>query len=167
MVLLLTSIRISLQQEKQQVVPGSAKPTASYIRVTTKYLLHIVHERIPLREWLGHMSLFHANVQICNDSTRTLLITMVLESRAFSRSNDEAIVPPHALEPVYSHLYFIPPQHAGASARVTITMTLDNNDADSANDTASSSSLYFTAATVCLLSSGDRLHVAESGASFL
>jgi hypothetical protein len=39
-------------------------------------MLRVIHERIPLREWLGHMSLFHANVQIRNDSTRTLYTTM-------------------------------------------------------------------------------------------
>jgi hypothetical protein len=29
-------------------------------------MLSVIHERIQLREWLGHMSLFHANVQIRN-----------------------------------------------------------------------------------------------------
>jgi hypothetical protein len=41
-------------------------------------LPRVIHERIPLREWLGHMSLFHANVQIRNDSARTLYITMIV-----------------------------------------------------------------------------------------
>jgi hypothetical protein len=35
-------------------------------------MLSVIHERIPLHEWLCHMSLFHANVQIHNDSARTL-----------------------------------------------------------------------------------------------
>jgi hypothetical protein len=31
-------------------------------------MLRIIHERIPLLEWLDHMSLFHTNVQIRNES---------------------------------------------------------------------------------------------------
>ena len=111
-------------------------------------LLRVIHERIPLREWLGHMSLFHANVQIRNDSARTLYITMLLVTvLADDNDNEEdeslpnALVPPHTLEPGYSHLYSIPPpQHQ--RARVTLAF----RDGDSG---------------VCelLLRSGDRLRV--------
>jgi hypothetical protein len=41
-------------------------------------MLRVIHEHIPLSEWLSHMSLFHANVQIRNDSARTLHITMMV-----------------------------------------------------------------------------------------
>jgi hypothetical protein len=113
-------------------------------------MLRVIHERIPLREWLGHMSLFHANVQIRNDSARTLYITMLLVTVVDDNDNEEeessllqttALVPPHTLEPGYSHLYSIPPpQHQ--RARVTLAF----RDGDSA---------------VCelLLRSGDRLRV--------
>ena len=109
-------------------------------------MLRVIHERIPLREWLGHMSLFHANVQIRNDSARTLYITMLLVTVLADNDNEEeeeslptALVPPHTLEPGYSHLYSIPPpQHQ--RARVT---------------------LAFRDGAVCelLLRSGDRLRV--------
>jgi hypothetical protein len=36
-------------------------------------MLNVMRERITLREWLGHMLLFHANVEIRNDSVRTTL----------------------------------------------------------------------------------------------
>ena len=111
-------------------------------------MLRVIHERIPLREWLGHMSLFHANVQIRNDSARTLYITMLLVTVLADNDNEEdeslpttALVSPHTLEPGYSHLYSIPPpQHQ--RARVTLAF----RDGDSA---------------VCelLLRSGDRLRV--------
>jgi hypothetical protein len=112
-------------------------------------LLRVIHERIPLREWLGHMSLFHANVQIRNDSARTLYITMLLVTVVDDNDNEEdeslptALVPPHTLEPGYSHLYSIPPpQHQ----RARVTLAFRDGDADSA---------------VCelLLRSGDRLRV--------
>jgi hypothetical protein len=62
-------------------------------------MLCIIHDHIPLSEWLGHMSLFHANVQISNESTLTLLITMVLEACAsFSCCNNAALVPQHKKE---------------------------------------------------------------------
>ncbi len=97
-------------------------------------MLRVIHERIPLREWLGHMSLFHANVQIQNDSARTLYITMIMvtvldeeEDAPPSPANrGSALVPQHTLEPGYSHLYSIPqPSHqhywrGGAAARVTL-----------------------------------------------
>ncbi len=115
-------------------------------------MLRVIHERIPLREWLGHMSLFHANVQIRNDSARTIYITMILVTVVDDDNNEEeesllqtALVPPHTLEPGYSHLYSIPPpQHQ--RARVTLAFR-DSDDSDS---------------TVCelLLRSGDRLRVA-------
>ncbi len=87
-------------------------------------MLRLIHERIPLREWLGHLTLFNSNVQIRNESARTLLITMVLESRAASSCfarDDAVVVPPHTLES-------IPPQPLhngvdGASARATITFS--------------------------------------------
>jgi hypothetical protein len=115
-------------------------------------MLRVIHERIPLREWLCHISLFHANVKIRNDSARTLYITMILvtvaddeEEESFlpaERRRGAALVPPHTLEPGYSHLYSIPPpQHQ--HARVTLAF----RDSDS---------------PVCelLLRSGDRLRVA-------
>ncbi len=113
-------------------------------------MLRVIHERIPLREWLGHMLLFHANVQIRNDSARTLFITMILVTIVNDNNNEEesllpALVPPHTLELGYSHLYSIPPpQHQ--RARVTLAFR-DSDDSDSA---------------VCelLLRSGDRLRVA-------
>ncbi len=77
-------------------------------------MLRVIPERIPLREWLCHMSLFHANVQICNDSARTLYITRILvtvladnneeeeeESLPADRRRGAALVPPHTLEPGY------------------------------------------------------------------
>ena len=112
-------------------------------------LPRVIHERIPLREWLGHMSLFHANVQIRNDSARTLYITMLLVTVVDDNDNEEdeslptALVPPHTLEPGYSHLYSIPPpQHQ--RARVTLAFR------DGADDSA---------ACELLLRSGDRLRV--------
>ncbi len=57
------------------------------------------------------MSLFHAYIQISNESTRTLHITMVLEEEnALCADRTATLVPPHALELGYSHLYSIP-QH--------------------------------------------------------
>ncbi len=104
-------------------------------------MLRVIHERIPLREWLGHMSLFHANVQIRNDSARTLYITMILvtvvdnnedeEEQSFSpadRRRGAALVPPHTLEQGYSHLYSIPPPHQ-QHARVTLAFRDTNNSA--------------------------------------
>jgi hypothetical protein len=44
-------------------------------------LVDVIRELIILREWLGHMSLSHANVQIRNDSARTTYIIMLVESR--------------------------------------------------------------------------------------
>ena len=114
-------------------------------------LLRVIHERIPLREWLGHMSLFHANVQIRNDSARTLYITMLLVTvLADDNDNEEdeslpttALVPPHTLEPGYSHLYSIPPpQHQ----RARVTLAFRDGDDDSP-------------ACELLLRSGDRLRV--------
>ncbi len=116
-------------------------------------LVRVIHERIPLREWLGHMSLFHANAQIRNDSARTLYITMLLVTVVDNNDDNEesfllpaALVQPHTLEPGYSHLYSIPsPQHQ--RARVTLAFR------DSADDNSDSA--------VCelLLRSGDRLRV--------
>ncbi len=69
-----------------------------------------------------------------------------------------ALVPPHTLEPGYSHLYSIPqpPQHqhhgrGGVAARVTLAFR--DNDHDHDND----------GSAVCelLLRSGDRLRVAS------
>ena len=115
----------------------------------------VIHERIPLREWLGHMSLFHANVQIRNDSARTLYITMILVTVLADNEEEESLpalvpqhtlVPPHTLEPGYSHLYSIPPpQHQ--HVRVTLAFRDgDDNNSDSA-------------ACELLLRSGDRLRV--------
>jgi hypothetical protein len=70
-----------------------------------------------------------------------------------------ALVPPHTLEPGYSHLYSIPPQlpqhphyqgRGGAAARVTLAFS-DNGDDD--NDAS--------AVWELLLRSGDRLRVAS------
>ena len=112
----------------------------------------IIHERIPLREWLGHMSLFRANVQIRNESARALLITMMLLPDSDNPTDEEALAPasvsPHTLEPGYSHLYSIPPHHKGA--RVTLT-TWGEADAD--------------AGARLLLRGGDRLRVVEGAAS--
>ncbi len=114
-------------------------------------LVRVIHERIPLREWLGHMSLIHANVQIRNDSARTVYITMLLVTVVDDNNDNEeessliqtaALVQPHTLEPGYSHLYSIPPpQHQ--RARVTLAFR-DGDDSP-----------------VCelLLRSGDRLRV--------
>jgi hypothetical protein len=123
----------------------------------------VIHERIPLREWLSHMSFFHANVQIRNDSARTLYITMIVVPALDADEGGDspspadrcaALVPPHTLEPGYAHLYSIPqPPHqhwrGGAAARVTLAFR-DNDDGD--DDDA-----------VCqlLLRSGDRLRVAS------
>ncbi len=61
----------------------------------------VIHEPITLRECLGHMTLFHANIQIHNDSARTIYILMRVESHADASA---PAVPLHALEPCYSHL---------------------------------------------------------------
>jgi hypothetical protein len=114
----------------------------------------VIHKRIPLREWLGHMSLFHSNVQIRNDSARTLHITMIMvvldeEEDAPSADSGTALVPPHTLKPGYSHLYSIPQQQqhgrGGAAARVTLAFRDDAGDG----------------AVCLLLRSGDRLCVAS------
>ena len=115
--------------------------------------LIIIHEHTPLREWLGHMSLFHANVQIRNESARALLITMMLLPDSDNNPTDEeahatTVLVPHTLEPGYSHLYSIPPHHKGA--RVTLT-TWGEADAD--------------AGARLLLRGGDRLRVVEGAAS--
>ncbi len=124
-------------------------------------MLRVIHERIPLREWLGHMSLFHANIQIRNDSARTLYITMIVVTVIDNEDEEEgslpadrrgaALVPPHTLEPGYSHLYSIPPQHqhhqgCGSLAAARVTLAFRDNDG-----------------AVCelLLRSGDRLRVAS------
>jgi hypothetical protein len=118
----------------------------------TPYMLRIIHERIPLREWLCHMSLFHANVQIRNDSARTLHMIMVVldeEEDAPSADRSASLVPPHTLEQGYSHLYSIPQQQQqgrrGAAARVTLAFR-DTGDA----------------AVCLLLHSCDRVRVASS-----
>jgi hypothetical protein len=111
-------------------------------------MVRVIHERIPLREWLGYMLLFHANVQIRNESARTLHITMVLEEKACA-NHAAALVPQHALEPGYSHLYSIPQHEQGGCAAARFILAFRDGDA---NDTA-----------VCLLlRSGDRLRVASS-----
>ncbi len=122
-------------------------------------MLRVIHKRIPLREWLGHMSLFHANVQIRKDSARTLYITMIVvtvidEDEEGSLPADRrgaALVPPHTLEPGYSHLYSIPPQHhqhhgRGSPAAARVTLAFRDND---------------SAVCELLLRSGDRLRVAS------
>ncbi len=117
-------------------------------------MLCVIHERIQLHEWLSHMLLFHANVQIRNDSARTLHITMMVvleeEEDAPSAYRTAALAPQHTLKQGYSHLYSIPQQQhgrCGAAARVTLAFC----NGDDGN------------ATVCLLlSSGDRLRVASS-----
>jgi hypothetical protein len=114
----------------------------------------VIHERIPLREWLGHMSLFHANVQIRNDSARTLHITMMVvleeEEDAPSADRSAALVPQHTLEPGYSHLYSIPQQQHGRGAAARVTLVFRDDDGDAAD------------AAVCpLLRSCDRLRVAS------
>ncbi len=130
---------------------------AARARTPSFYTLRVIHQRIPLREWLGHMSLFHANLQIRNDSARTLHITMIMvvledeEEDAPSAVCGATLVPQHTLEPGYSHLYSIPQpqqQHGrgGAAARVTLAFR-DDDAAD--------------AAVCLLLRSGDRLRVAS------
>ena len=47
-------------------------------------LVDAIREPITLFEWLLHMSLFHANVQICHDSVHTIYILMLVETRAAS-----------------------------------------------------------------------------------
>jgi hypothetical protein len=71
-------------------------------------VVDVIREPITLREWLGHMTLFHANVQIRNDSVRTIYILIRVESRADASAATAAAaaVPPHTLEPVI-HI-FIP-----------------------------------------------------------
>ncbi len=124
-------------------------------------MLRVIHERIPLREWLGHMSLFHANVQIRNDSARTLYITMILvtvldedeEEEGSPADRGAALVPPQPLEPGYSHLYSIPHHQGRGRAASRVTLAFCDNDHDNDSD----------ASAVCelLLRSGDRLRVAS------
>jgi hypothetical protein len=103
------------------------------------------------------MSLFHANVQIRNDSASILYITMIMvavldeDEDAPSADRSAALVPQHTLEPGYSRLHSIPqPQHqhgrGGAAARVTLAFR-DDDAAD--------------AAVCLLLRSGDCLRVAS------
>ncbi len=116
-------------------------------------MLSIIHERIPLREWLAHMSLFHANIQIRNESTRILHITMVLEEGACANH----AVSPHALEPGYSHLYSIPQQQnkrGGGGAAARVSLAFRDSDDDGGNNNNGTVRL--------LLRSGDRLRVASS-----
>jgi hypothetical protein len=80
---------------------------------------------------LGHLTLFRTNVQILNDSARTIYILMSMESRTdASAVAAAAAVPPHALEPGYSHLYSIPLEEP--SARVTIALGEPNDKGSSA-----------------------------------
>jgi hypothetical protein len=65
----------------------------------------VIREPITPREWLGHMKLFHSNLQISNDSARTIYILMRVELRAKASA---PVVPQHGLEPDYSHLCSIP-----------------------------------------------------------
>ncbi len=109
---------------------------------------------------LGHMSLFHANVQIRNDSACTLYITMIVvtvldedeEEEGSTADRGAALVPPHTLVPGYSHLYSIPHHQEGrgrAAARVSRAFRdkgFDNDD---------------SAVCELLLRSGDRLRVAS------
>ncbi len=95
-------------------------------------MLDVKREPITLREWLGHMLLFHANIQIRDDSMCTIYTVMLMESRAYSSSsNEETItsVPPHTIKPDYSHLNSIP--LAEPSARFTITLG-EKNDSEAA-----------------------------------
>jgi hypothetical protein len=125
-------------------------------------MLSNIHEHIPLREWLAHMSPFHANAQIRNESTRTLYITMVSEEEEDkTRADDDddraavVVVSPHALEPGYSHLYSIPQKQQNddrggcAAARVTLAFH-DSNDNNNG-----------TVAVRLLLRRGDHLRVAS------
>jgi hypothetical protein len=76
------------------LVPAAAATTTNMPRAA----VDVKCEPITLREWLGHMTLFHVNVQIRNYSARTIYILMRVESRADASA---AAVPPHALEPCY------------------------------------------------------------------
>jgi hypothetical protein len=58
----------------------------------------VIRKRITLLEWLGHMSLFHANVHISN----VMIVELCVSNEAIMT------VHPHTLNPGYSHLYSIP-----------------------------------------------------------
>jgi hypothetical protein len=110
----------------------------------------VIREPIALRKCLGQITLFHANVQICNDSARTIYILMRVESRADASA--AAAIPQHALEPGYSHLYSIP--RGVPSARVTIALCEPDDNGGSA--------IYFIALCSNLrLLSGERLLVTD------
>jgi hypothetical protein len=111
----------------------------------------VIREPIALREWLGHMTLFHTNVQILNDSARTIYILMRVESHADASSAHT--VPPHALEPGYSHLYSIPREEP--LARFTIALGEPGDD-------SGGGAIHFIALCSNLrLLSGERLRVIE------
>ncbi len=83
------------------------------------------------------MLLFHANVQMSNDSARTLHITMIMvvledeEEDAPSSYRGAALVPRHTLELGYSHLYSIPQpqqQHGRGGAAACVTLAFCNDD---------------------------------------
>ncbi len=82
-------------------------PTTTTTMPRVVPVVDVIREPITLSEWLGHMTLFqvHANVEIHNDSARTIYILMRLESRAnASAAAAAADVPQHVLEPGNSHL---------------------------------------------------------------
>ncbi len=120
-------------------------------------MLSLIHECIPLCEWLAHMSLFHANAQMRNESARTLYITLVSEEEEEEDETRAVVVvavSPHALEPGYSHLYSIPQQQQQhcAAARITLAFSRDSNGAGGGGAAA---------AVHLLLRSGDRLRVSS------
>ncbi len=91
----------------------------------------VIHEPITPREWLGHMKLFHANVQISNDSARTIYIVMRVESRAYASA---PVVQQRALEPDYSQLCSIPREEP--LARVTRAIALGEPGDDNGSGAA-------------------------------
>jgi hypothetical protein len=110
----------------------------------------VIREPITLCEWLGHMTLYHANVQICNDSVRTIYIFMRVESRA------DVFAPAvqlHALEPDYSRLYSIPREKQ--LARITIALGEPDNDSGGCTNR------FITLRSNFCLLCGERLRVTD------
>jgi hypothetical protein len=111
------------------------------------------------------MTPFHAIVQILNDFACTIYILLRVESRAdasaaaaaasaaAAAASAAAAVLPHALEPGYSHLYFIPREELLARVTIALGETNDNG----------SCAICFIALCfnhLCLLS-GERLRVTD------
>ncbi len=125
--------------------------TTTTIAMPRAAAVDVIREPIDLREGLGHMTLFHANVQIRNDSARTIYILMRVESHA--NASSAHTVPPHALEPGYSHLYSIPREEP----LVHVTIALGEPGDDSGSGTVN----FIALCSDLLLLSSERLRVIE------